>query len=79
MNDKSTEIRKEYDPPIVVENWGWKYHHIGIPTFEKMPVATMYKNNSRANSKFKACSSLQLHRKLKAYHSAVGNFSYTHR
>jgi len=39
----------------------------------------MYKNNSRDSSKFKGCSPLQLHRKLKDMSSAVDYYSYTHR
>ena len=35
MNEKSIDIRKDFEPPVVVEKWGWKYHHIGIPTSEK--------------------------------------------
>lgn len=27
--------RKEDDPPLATDKWGWKYHHIGIPTREK--------------------------------------------
>jgi len=39
----------------------------------------MYKNNSRDSSRFKGCSLLQLHRKLKDLSSAIGYYSYTHR
>ena len=24
--------RKENEPPLAIAQWGWKYHHIGIPT-----------------------------------------------
>jgi len=24
--------RKDQDPPLAIEKWGWKYHHMGIPT-----------------------------------------------
>jgi len=27
--------RSEFDFPKALEEWGWKYHHIGIPTTEK--------------------------------------------
>ncbi len=37
----------------------------------------MYKNNSRDSSKFKGCSLLQLHRKLKVNCSEVSYYSYT--
>lgn len=26
------KIRKDQDPPLAVNKWGWKYHHLGIPT-----------------------------------------------
>jgi hypothetical protein len=25
------KIRKENDPPLAILEWGWRYHHIGIP------------------------------------------------
>jgi hypothetical protein len=30
-------IRLDSEPPLVVEKWGWKYHHLGIPTKTIMP------------------------------------------
>ncbi len=30
-------MRHDYEPPASIEKWGWKYHHIGIPTKRKMP------------------------------------------
>lgn len=30
-----TKNRQEIDFPLVTEKWGWKYHHLGIPTKEK--------------------------------------------
>ena len=30
-------IRQEYELPESIEKWGWKYHHLGIPTTIKMP------------------------------------------
>jgi len=29
--------RKEHEQPLVTEKWGWKYHHLGIPTSKMMP------------------------------------------
>ncbi|RXQ91476.1 hypothetical protein EO244_12040 [Ancylomarina salipaludis] len=29
--------RKEQEQPWVTEKWGWKYHHLGIPTTNVMP------------------------------------------
>jgi len=29
--------RQEHEPPEAIEKWGWKYHHLGVPTSEKMP------------------------------------------
>jgi hypothetical protein len=39
-------LRKAYELPESIENWGWKYHHLGIPTDKKMP-------NERYIPKFK--------------------------
>jgi len=33
----TTINRKDNDPPFVIEKWGWKFHHIGIPTKESLP------------------------------------------
>ena len=30
-------IRQDHEMPEAVDKWGWKYHHLGIPTKEKMP------------------------------------------
>jgi len=24
--------RKDHDPPLAIDKWGWRYHHLGIPT-----------------------------------------------
>ncbi len=37
MNDKQTKIRKDDELPEATEKWGWKYHHVGIPTRHVMP------------------------------------------
>ena len=31
------KYRSENEFPIAIEEWGWKYHHLGIPTEKKMP------------------------------------------
>lgn len=31
------KIRLEDELSEATENWGWKYHHLGIPTDKKMP------------------------------------------
>ncbi|MEJ2055686.1 MAG: hypothetical protein P8X42_17365 [Calditrichaceae bacterium] len=31
------KIRLDNELPEAIEKWGWKYHHTGIPTNEKMP------------------------------------------
>ena len=28
-------IRQDHELPLCIENWGWKYHHLGVPTKEK--------------------------------------------
>jgi hypothetical protein len=30
-------IRLDHESPESIEKWGWKYHHLGIPTNQKMP------------------------------------------
>ncbi len=29
------KIRLDHEQPLAIEEWGWKYHHMGIPTIEK--------------------------------------------
>jgi hypothetical protein len=29
--------RSEKEPPIACNEWGWEYHHIGMPTSTQMP------------------------------------------
>jgi len=29
--------RADFELPECIEQWGWKFHHLGIPTREKMP------------------------------------------
>jgi hypothetical protein len=31
------KIRKDNELPESIKKWGWKYHHLGIPTNKKMP------------------------------------------
>ncbi len=31
------KIRQEHELPESIEQWGWKYHHLGIPTDKQMP------------------------------------------
>jgi hypothetical protein len=34
---KLPDRRTETDLPLSIEKWGWKYHHLGVPTSRKMP------------------------------------------
>lgn len=34
---ETPQLRHEFELPSCIENWGWKYHHLGIPTKTKMP------------------------------------------
>jgi len=34
------KIRQDHELPESVVGWGWKYHHLGIPTKKKMPTET---------------------------------------
>lgn len=36
MNIKDIK-RKDNEPPLVTGKLGWKYHHLGIPTQERLP------------------------------------------
>lgn len=29
--------RKDYELPVAITKWGWKFHHLGIPTADRMP------------------------------------------
>ncbi|SRR6056297_478289 len=37
MNYQTTRPRKDEEWPACIEQWGWKYHHLGVPTREKKP------------------------------------------
>jgi len=30
------KLRKDHDLPLATDEWGWKYHHLGVPTDKKM-------------------------------------------
>lgn len=30
-------MRSDHEQPEAIKDWGWKYHHLGIPTKEIMP------------------------------------------
>jgi hypothetical protein len=34
--NKPIHKRKENQPPLATEEWGWRYHHLGIPTKNKI-------------------------------------------
>ena len=34
------KIREDNDLPLATSDWGWKYHHLGIPTTMIMPNET---------------------------------------
>lgn len=36
MKDIS-KIRQAHEQPLCAREWGWKYHHMGIPTDQMMP------------------------------------------
>ena len=36
MQKEITKKRNDNDPPEAIAEWGWQYHHMGIPTKEKM-------------------------------------------
>lgn len=34
---RSQRTRRDHEPPVAVAEWGWRYHHLGIPTVEVRP------------------------------------------
>jgi hypothetical protein len=34
---KHTGGRREHEPPRATAEWGWRYHHLGIPTTQARP------------------------------------------
>lgn len=34
--------RQDHESPIAIEKWGWRYHHIGIPTTNPIPGEKYY-------------------------------------
>lgn len=36
------KIRKDHELPESVDEWGWKYHHLGIPTKKRFPDEEYY-------------------------------------
>jgi len=34
------KLRLGHEPPFSTAKWGWKYHHLGIPTKKKIPKET---------------------------------------
>jgi hypothetical protein len=32
-----TRLRQEHEPPEAISEWGWKFHHLGIPTTDINP------------------------------------------
>ena len=35
--EEKEQIRLDCELPRCIESWGWKYHHLGIPTDKEMP------------------------------------------
>jgi len=29
-------FRQDQNPPLAIEKWGWRFHHLGIPTDQKL-------------------------------------------
>jgi hypothetical protein len=32
-----SKVRKDHELPGSIADWGWKYHHLGIPTSKRFP------------------------------------------
>jgi hypothetical protein len=39
LENKNYE-RQDHEPPLAIEKWGWRYHHMGIPTAKPMQGET---------------------------------------
>lgn len=37
VGESGLTIRHEHEPPAAVAEWGWRYHHMGIPTETPKP------------------------------------------
>jgi hypothetical protein len=35
--EQATRVRKDHEPPTAISTWGWRYHHLGIPTHTPRP------------------------------------------
>lgn len=33
----SSKKRRDHEPPVAVAEWGWRYHHLGIPRTDPRP------------------------------------------
>ena len=31
---QSENVRREHEPPLAIAEWGWRFHHLGVPTLE---------------------------------------------
>ncbi len=36
-SEPMTKRRQDHEPPASIAEWGWKYHHLGIPTRRRLP------------------------------------------
>lgn len=37
MENHIKNYRKDYELPAAVDKWGWRFHHLGIPTTKQLP------------------------------------------
>jgi len=49
------KLRLDHELPISTSEWGWKYHHLGIPTKKKMPGEKYLKKFRFYVSGFSSC------------------------
>lgn len=49
------KIRKDNDLPLAISDWGWKFHHLGIPTIKKKAGETYIKKFKFYVSGFPTC------------------------
>ena len=37
MENKLGNKREDNEPPVAIDKWGWRFHHIGVPVSKPIP------------------------------------------
>jgi hypothetical protein len=49
----NAKTRMDHEAPLAIKEWGWRYHHMGIPTQNPMPEEEYYPHLKMYVSGFK--------------------------